>query len=133
MQRHLSIKLRLFKDREGFTVAEILIAAAVLSLAILAIAGMFPTAYQNVIYGGRITKATNLAGQKMEELKNSSYASLIVSSYNDPNNPIEGIFSRSWKIEDSGLPTGLKRITVTVSWSTTFGPKNVQLMTLIGQ
>jgi len=129
------MRTTIFKDRKGFTVAEILIAAAVLSLAILAIAGMFPTAYQNVTYGGRITQATNLAGQKMEELKNSSYASLIVSStpYNDPNNPIEGIFSRSWKIEDSGLPAGLKRITVTVSWSTAFGPKNVQLMTLIGQ
>jgi len=129
------MRTTVFKNWKGFTVAEILIAAAVLSLAILAIAGMFPTAYQNVTYGGRITQATNLAVQKMEELKNSSYGSLIVSPtpYNDPNNPIGGIFSRSWKIEDSGLPAGLKRITVTVSWSTAFGPKNVQLMTLIGQ
>ena len=127
---------RPLEGQSGLTVAEVLVAAAILAVAMLGIAGMVPRAYQNISTGGQITKAANLAREKMEELKNASYndnALLIRGTpYTDPQ-PIEGVFSRTWRIEESGLPAGLKRITVTVGWSTGFGVREVQVMTLVAR
>ncbi|MGH7360233.1 MAG: type IV pilus modification PilV family protein [Candidatus Methylomirabilales bacterium] len=53
----------------GVTLAELLVAMAVLTVAILGIAGMFPTAYTNVTKGGQLTTATALARQMMEMIR----------------------------------------------------------------
>jgi hypothetical protein len=53
---------------DGLTLAEVLIAAGVLAVALLGIAGAFPTAYRQVSSGGQLTKATNLGHQMMEAL-----------------------------------------------------------------
>lgn len=53
----------------GFTLVEVLIAAAVLGVAILGIASAFPTAFRQVGYGGQITKATALAHEMMEAVR----------------------------------------------------------------
>ncbi len=122
------------EGQSGLTVAEVLVAAAILAGAMLGIAGMVPRAYQNIGIGGQITKAANLAREKMEELKNGSYDALLVRGAPDADpQPIEGVFSRTWRIEDNGLPAGLKRITVTVSWSMGFGVREVQVMTLVAR
>ncbi len=125
---------RPLQGQSGLTVAEVLVAAAILAVAMLGIAGMVPRAYQNIGTGGQITKAANLAREKMEELKNASYNALLTGGtpYTDPQ-PIEGVFSRTWTIEDNGLPADLKRITVTVSWATGFGVREVQVMTLVAR
>ncbi len=61
----------------GLTLAEVLIAAAVLGVAILGMAGAFPTGLRQVGYGGHITKAASLAQQMMEEIRSEpSYALL---------------------------------------------------------
>ena len=126
---------RPLQGQRGLTVAEVLVAAAILAVAMLGIAGMVPRAYQNIGTGGQITKAANLAREKMEELKNASYNALLAGGtpYTDPQNPIEEVFSRTWTIEDNGLPADLKRITVTVSWSTGFGVREVQVVTLVAR
>ena len=53
----------------GLTLVEVLIAAAVLGVAILGMAGAFHTALRQVSYGGQITKATALAQQMMEDVR----------------------------------------------------------------
>lgn len=53
----------------GLTLVEVLIAASVLGVAILGMAGAFPTALRQVSYGGQITKATALAHQMMEDIR----------------------------------------------------------------
>ncbi len=64
----------------GLTLAEVLIAASVLGVAILGIAGAFPAGLRQVGYGGHITKATSLAHQMMEEVR--SDPSYYVLRYN---------------------------------------------------
>ncbi len=61
----------------GLTLAEVLIAASVLSVAILGMASAFPTALRQVSYGGQITKATALAHQMMEDIR-SDPSSFVV-------------------------------------------------------
>lgn len=53
----------------GFTLVELLIAMTILSVALLGIAGMFPAAHQHLRMGSDVTKATALAQQMIETLR----------------------------------------------------------------
>jgi prepilin-type N-terminal cleavage/methylation domain-containing protein len=57
-------------DQRGFTVAEVLIAAAIVSLAFVALAGVVPLASYAVQEGYQLSTATFLADQKLEQTKN---------------------------------------------------------------
>ncbi len=139
-------------DEKGLTLPEILITSAVLAVGILAVAGMFPSAYQNVKYGGEITKATALAQEMMEILRNESFTNL--ASYNDLNTGACGSGTdsiatncRKWRDDmvAVGLPSGLgsvkvdsetsdlRRITVSVSWTERYGTKKVELVSYVAQ
>ncbi len=54
----------------GFSILEVMIATAILSVAVLGLASLFPTGYQNIAYGGGMTTATSLGQQKIEALRN---------------------------------------------------------------
>lgn len=54
----------------GFTVLEVLITTAILSVALLGLASLYPTGYQNIAYGGGMTTAASLGQQKIEVLRN---------------------------------------------------------------
>ena len=58
-----------FSDEHGLTLVELLIALTVLSVGILGAVGMFPVAYQHLRAGGDLTKATALAQQMVELLR----------------------------------------------------------------
>lgn len=53
----------------GFSLIEVIVAAAILSVALVALASLFPTGYQNIAYGGGMTMATDLGQQKIEALR----------------------------------------------------------------
>lgn len=54
---------------DGFSLIEVMVAAAILSVALVALSGLFPTGYQNIAYGGGMTMATDLGQQKIEALR----------------------------------------------------------------
>lgn len=54
----------------GFSLIEVLITTAILSVALLGLASLFPTGYQNIVYGGGMTTAASLGQQKVEALRN---------------------------------------------------------------
>ncbi|NIP87092.1 MAG: hypothetical protein GTO03_16630, partial [Planctomycetales bacterium] len=49
---------------------EVLITTAILSVALLGLASLFPTGYQNIAYGGGMTTAASLGQQRIEALRN---------------------------------------------------------------
>lgn len=57
------------RNRGGFTLIEILIAVAVLSVGLLGVASLYPVAYLNVDSGGKRTEATALAQSFLEQLQ----------------------------------------------------------------
>ena len=96
------------------------------AVAILAIAGLgIFQAYQVGFWGmsdaRARTIATNIAREKLEEVKGKS---LTAGTYPDPDNPIVVSgkdFTAVVDVDDildeiTGLKTGLKKITTTVSW-----------------
>ena len=103
--------------KKGFTLTEILIGLVILAIGILAITAMQITSTKGGYFSNSVTRATILAQDKLEYLKNLSYrdSNLISGEHNE--GPISGtIFSRQYTIvEDAG--NSIKTITVTIQWA----------------
>lgn len=100
------------KNTKGFSLVEVLVAAAILAVILLAIAGLFSTAYSNVGHGGHRTKAVALAKQKMEEFRDGIFPPTTAGS----PETVDGIYTRSWTVAVTGAPSQVATVTVTVAW-----------------
>ncbi len=100
------------KNSRGFSLIEVLVAASILAVILLAVVGLFSTAYSNVGDGGRRTKAVALAKQKMEELRDGIFPPSTAGS----PETVDTIYTRSWTVAVTGPSTQVARIDVTVAW-----------------
>jgi prepilin-type N-terminal cleavage/methylation domain-containing protein len=76
MIRMIRIIRRLAVDQRGFTLAEILIAAIIVAVALVGLATVVPIAGYGVQEGYNLSTATFLADQKLEQAKNLPWVSL---------------------------------------------------------
>jgi len=103
------IRFKLFRlDSKGMTLIEVLIALAVLSIALLAMAMTSLSVMRGNATNDMVTQAATVAQDKMEELKNIPFDSL--SSGNDT----AGDYTRQWVV--TNISATLRQITLTVSW-----------------
>jgi prepilin-type N-terminal cleavage/methylation domain-containing protein len=96
----------------GFTLLELLVAATILAVSLLAIATAFPVGYRDVVYGGRVSQAVAMAQQKLEELKAGSFPPVGGKQTNAE-------FTISWSVTSVGFGAAtndLRKIAVTVTW-----------------
>ena len=114
----------------GFTLMEVVMATGVIGLVLLAISGTFITSYTNVDYGGRLTRASEYAHQKAEDLRNTPFATLA-----NGNDVPETAFTRTWTATLAGAsPSQLATVTVTVGFlSQTGRPSTMQVVTQIAE
>jgi type IV pilus assembly protein PilV len=98
----------------GFTLIEILISIVILSISLLALAGLMATTTRNTSLGGHITEAATFAQDRLEELRVTPWATIATG--NDTKTGSTGIvYTRTWTVPP---PVGnLKIITITVSWN----------------
>ncbi len=71
----------------GFTVVEVMVAAAILVLALLGIASMLPTADMSLHQSGQISKAVSLCQEMIEMIKNDPFNGLLNYDGVDTRNP----------------------------------------------
>jgi prepilin-type N-terminal cleavage/methylation domain-containing protein len=108
-------------SKKGFTLVEVIVAVAILGMASLGIFQSYKVGFWGMSDARARTIATNIAQEKLEEVKSKSLAD---GTYPDPDNPIvlsgknfDAVVDVSTIIdEESGLPTTLKKIITTVSW-----------------
>ncbi len=114
----------------AFTLIEVVVAAGIIGTVLLALTGVFLTSYTNVDYGGRVTRATEYAHQKAEDLRNTPFDTLAGGS-----DVPETAFTRSWTVSMAGTsPNRLGTVTVTVSFlSQTGRPSSVEIATQIAE
>ena len=126
------------KANHGFTLIEVLIAIAVFSVGILAVASLQLVNSKNNTTANIMTQATMLARAQMEQLENSDIdtsADLALGTHTDPNNPIDetgtagGIYTRTWTVSAGSGPDS-REIEVTVNWNRRGQNRSVVLITI---
>lgn len=141
----------------SYTLAEVLIALAILTIALLGIAGGvalqnggivvgLDTGHATVTRGYFVSTATMLAQERLEEIKRLPYTAAVDGFGADPvpagfpdENPVSGSpnFSRQVRVQ-TGVPAAdMKSVTVTVSFNlptqTGVRQESISLATLIAE
>jgi len=102
----------------GFTLIEILVAMVVFAIASLGLAMGVTSVMRSNQRSYLASIATNLAQDKLEELK-ASPASVgpCMENCDNPKPETNGVeFTRTWNVVDNSPVTGVKQIDVTVEW-----------------
>jgi type IV pilus assembly protein PilV len=127
MKSKLSISIE-----EGFTLVEIMIALVVLSVGLVALAGLQISAVRGNAFSKRMTTAVSVADEKMEQLKNSSYANIISESTTQVNQSNMS-FSRQVTVANNSPLPDTKTVNVTVQWLEGSNSHSVPITTIISQ
>jgi len=126
-------------SRKGFTLIEVLAALVLLLITLLGLSSLLTTTIQANAYARRMTTATSLAQDKLEEIRNMAYTAVTTGSDSSPLTETGGtggsgaIYTRSWTVATDSPIAGTKTVTVTVTWTDQMGPHTVQLQTIIAQ
>jgi type IV pilus assembly protein PilV len=108
-------KLNLYLTSKGFSLIEILIALVILSISLLALAGLMVTTTQNTSFGSHLTEAATFAQDRLEEFRAMRWQDIPPTPGPDLQTGSTGInYSRSWNVVQNG---NLKTITVTINWN----------------
>lgn len=75
--------LNRIRNQKGFTLLEMLVAGAILTVGLLGIASMMISSMQGNNYARRVSIATNLAQQRIEEMKNIPFKNLFCGPGSD--------------------------------------------------
>ncbi len=130
------MKTSLEKDRreKGFTLVEVMIAIAILTFGILAVASMQTSSIYGNSVANRLTEGTSWAGNKMEELLTIPDTDAGLSSgTHGPETVMSGVsrYDVDWEVIDSVDPSNpladAKLIIVTVTWQDKGNRKSTQL------
>jgi type IV pilus modification protein PilV len=120
--------------QKGFTLLEVLIALAILSIGLLAINAMTIMVIQSNYKSRNLTTAVNLAQNKLDDLKISAYASIIAGSETNLNTEGvsgSGIFNRSVTVTTNATPS-YKTVEVKISWIDP-GSREIAMQTIISE
>ena len=105
--------------QQGFSLIEVVIALAIFSIGILAIAQLQISAVRNNTNGNLATQATMLAEAQVENLKNTSNVTLLADSVEsgiDRSGASGGIYTRTTAITNPMGGDFSRQIQVTVQW-----------------
>lgn len=113
--------MKLFLKSDGFSLIEILIAIVILSISLLALAGLMATTSRNTSFGGHITEAATYAQDQLERLRVTSWGSIAnnwvdTSGAGTRTGPSGITYTRTLTVVSNANDT-LKTITITISWT----------------
>ena len=116
---------------KGFTIVEVLIAISILTIGILAVSSMQVSAIWGNSFAGRQTEGSTIALDRLEKLMALSYdnTDLAAGSHTDPSPPSG--YSVVWEVEDDSPLDNVKRIIVTVTWTSHGRQKDVSVERIV--
>jgi prepilin-type N-terminal cleavage/methylation domain-containing protein len=114
------------KASSGFSLIEVVVGAAVLAVALLAMAAMFPTGYTNITEAGKVTMALTGARQILEDISALPFDNIGNLNGFDTQNPAtlpagepERMIGRRWRYALAGEGNGFTFNTAEKNeWST---------------
>lgn len=123
-------------NRNGFSLIEILVALVILSIALLALAGLMVTTTKNNAAGGHLTEAATFAQDTLERLRVSPLSSIPtgVMIQNSCVGSTGVTYTGSWTAVPNSSST-LDTITITVNWvdPAKLQPHSISMRTTVSQ
>jgi prepilin-type N-terminal cleavage/methylation domain-containing protein len=125
------------RNREGFTLVEVMIAVFVLTVALLGLISVTIMIIKGNDFSKRMTTATTLAKDKIEEVKKRPYNTVSPGTTTDYRNvdssagSTGAYFTRIMTVTDNAPATNMKTVQVEVRW-TWGGTRTVTVRTIIG-
>lgn len=102
---------------KGFSLIEVLVSLFILSISLLALAGLMTSTTKNNSFGSHVTEAATLVQDQLELLRATPYANVVPGNYNDQITGATGIrYTRNWNVVANAGNT-LKSITIIVTWT----------------
>ena len=101
----------------GFSLLEMLVAITILAVGLLGMAALQGTAIRGNALGIRNTEAIALIEDKLEEYKNTPYASITEGTVTETNLGSGNMFSRETTVTENDPVPDTKTIVVEVSWT----------------
>ena len=99
---------RIMPDRDGFTLVEILVVLAILTIGILPLAMVQTQARHEVSKSDRFTQAITLAQSQLEQMKGAGFGNAVPDSGQ--------VGAIQWRTAVQNVSFGLDRLEVTVNW-----------------
>ena len=126
-----TLEMKRIFSNGGFTLIEVMIAILILAVGMLAMAMLQVTAIRGGSFANQMTQASIYGQDKIEELKNTAYAS--VANGNDTVTSGNGVtYTRNWTVTTDSPYTGSKTVNLTVSWTGPQGnPHSIQFSTIL--
>jgi prepilin-type N-terminal cleavage/methylation domain-containing protein len=123
----------MLKSQRGVGLIEIVIAMLIFGIGIAAAMRTLPDSNFATTRARNISVATNLAQEKIEALMGTALTStdLSAGNHNDPLNPLQTHFTRSWTVVDDTPLVGMKRLSVTVTYAGRGNDRSVTLTTFL--
>jgi prepilin-type N-terminal cleavage/methylation domain-containing protein len=125
------------RNRNGFTLIEILVALVILSIALLALAGLMVTTTKNNAAGGHLTEAATFAQDTLERLRVSPLSSIPtgVMIQNSCVGSTGVLYTGSWRASVANSSSTLDRISITVNWvdPAKLQPHSINMITTVSQ
>jgi type IV pilus assembly protein PilV len=115
----------------GFTLVESMLTLAIMSVGLLALAGLQITALRGNDLSRRMTTAVSIAEQRLEQLKNTPYTNIQAEATSEVT-ASNLHFTRQVTVTNGPLPN-TKSVSVLVSWQDQSQTHTLQLATIIGQ
>lgn len=111
---------------DGFSIIEVLIGVSIFAIGMLAVAQMQYASVRNTTLGNIKSQATMLAHQKMEEIKATPFADLVINEVEnnlDAEGNAGGIFNRTTTITVPAPPLDAhaRVVQVQVQWNAVHG------------
>jgi type IV pilus assembly protein PilV len=119
-------------SEEAFTLIEIMIALVVLSVGLVALAGLQISAIKGNAFSKRMTTAVTIANARLEEIKNTAYAN-IQSESSTQVSASNMNFTREVTVNNDSPVLNTKTVNVTVTWKDGSKSHTVPISTIISQ
>jgi type IV pilus assembly protein PilV len=115
----------------GFTLVESVLTLAIMSVGLLALAGLQITALRGNAFSRNMTTAVSIAEQSLEQLKNTPYTDIAAEAATQVT-ASHLQFTRQITVTTGPLPD-TKSVNVLVSWQDQGQTHTLPLATIIGQ
>jgi type IV pilus assembly protein PilV len=120
---------KLHDNNSGFTLMEVLVAMLILTVGLLGMAALITGIINSNKLSNRISTATVLAQDKMEDIKRIGYSNAVSETKASMSSPYDN-YEREVTVTPNSPSSGMKTVNVIVYWESS---KSVSLQTILSQ